>query len=77
MRVLSAVADRPPSSNRDIGLASGIADQGQISKLLTRLARIGLVENSSAGRARGAPNEWTLTGKGEAIEHAIRRRAQG
>jgi AcrR family transcriptional regulator len=76
MRVLSAVADRPTSSNRDVGLASGIADQGQISKLLTRLARIGLVENSNAGRTRGAPNEWTLTGKGEAIERAIRRRAQ-
>jgi AcrR family transcriptional regulator len=71
VRVLMSVAAHPGSSNREIGLASDIADQGQISKLLTRLAKLGLIENSGAGQARGAPNVWMLTGKGQEIEQAI------
>jgi AcrR family transcriptional regulator len=62
-------------SNREIGLASGIQDQGQISKLLTRLAKLGLIENTGAGQARGAPNAWMLTGKGQEIERAIGEQA--
>ena len=58
-------------SNREIGLAAGIADQGQISKLLTRLSKLGLIENTGAGLARGAPNAWMLTRKGQEIERAI------
>lgn len=69
--VLAAVAARPNASNREIGLASGIQDQGQISKLLTRLRKIGLIENAGAGLARGAPNAWTLTEKGTEIEAAV------
>ncbi len=75
VRVLTAIAELGERgthpSNREIGLASGMQDQGQISKLLTRLARLGLVENSPAGRARGAPNAWMLTDKGAKIEQAI------
>jgi AcrR family transcriptional regulator len=63
-------------SNREIGLASGIQDQGQISKLLTRLAKLGLIENSGAGQARGAPNAWMLTAKGLEIERAIGGQAE-
>jgi AcrR family transcriptional regulator len=64
-------------SNREIGLAAGISDQGQISKLLTRLSGLGLIENSPAGLARGAPNAWTLTEKGVQIEQAIGERSAG
>lgn len=71
VRVLSAVAGHPGSSNREIGLAAGMQDQGQISKLLTRLAKLGLIENSPAGLARGAPNAWALTAKGRDIERAV------
>jgi hypothetical protein len=46
VRVLMAVAANPLSSNRDIGLAADIQDQGQISKLLTRLSGLGLIENT-------------------------------
>jgi AcrR family transcriptional regulator len=74
IRVLMSVAAHPGSSNREIGLASGIQDQGQISKLLTRMCKLGLIENSGAGLARGAPNAWTLTGKGQKIELAIGQR---
>jgi AcrR family transcriptional regulator len=75
VRVLTSVGARPNASNREIGLASGIQDQGQISKLLTRLAKLGLIEKTSAGQTRGAPNAWTLTAKGEEIERAIGKRA--
>ena len=71
VRVLTSVATHPGSSNREIGYASGIQDQGQISKLLTRLHKLGLIANSGAGQARGAPNAWILTSKGHEIEQAI------
>jgi hypothetical protein len=71
VRVLMAVAKHPGSSNREIGLAAGIHDQGQISKLLTRLSKLGLIENTGAGLARGAPNAWMLTEKGAGIEAAV------
>jgi AcrR family transcriptional regulator len=75
VRVLMAVAElgeqAPLPSNREIGIAADMNDQGQISKLLTRLAGLGLIENMPAGRARGAPNAWALTAKGREIEQAI------
>jgi len=71
VRVLMAVAANPGSSNRDIGLVADIQDQGQISKLLTRLLGLGLIENTPVGLARGAPNAWILTTRGREIEQAI------
>jgi AcrR family transcriptional regulator len=79
VRVLTAVAalgrQNSYPSNREIGLAADIHDQGQISKLLTRLSKLGLIENTGGGLARGAPNAWTLTQKGQDIEQAIGERA--
>ncbi len=77
VRVLIAVAANPGSSNREIGLASGVGDQGQISKLLTRLHKLGLIENGDTGQARGTPNAWTLTNKGTQIEQAIATHSGG
>ncbi len=77
VRVLVALAADPGSSNREVGHAAGVGDQGQISKLLTRLSKLGLIENSGAGQARGAPNAWMLTEKGTEIERAIKERATG
>jgi AcrR family transcriptional regulator len=71
VRVLLAIAARPGTSNREVGLAAGIEDQGQISKLLTRLDKLGLIHNSGAGRARGAPNAWTLTDQGIAVQEMV------
>jgi AcrR family transcriptional regulator len=68
--VLRAVAQRPGASNRLIAQHAGISDQGQISKLLRRLQRAGLVENT--GGASGAPNAWTLTAKGQRLERYLR-----
>jgi len=68
--VLMSVAS-PGASNRDIGLGAGMDDQGQISKLLARLQRLGLIENTRAPRARGAPNAWGLTERGWSVQRAI------
>jgi AcrR family transcriptional regulator len=71
VRVLMCVAATPGSSNREIGVAAGISDQGQISKLLRRLERLGLVQNKGLAPGRGAPNAWALTVKGERVEQAM------
>jgi AcrR family transcriptional regulator len=71
VRTLTAVAAHPSSSNRAIADAAGIADQGQVSKLLTRLERLGLVQNTSIGGARGEPNAWTLTQAGREVHASL------
>ena len=75
--VLMALGAHPGASNRQIGDASGVADQGQISKLLHRLARLGLVDNSRDGQAHGLANVWTLTARGESVEQALRIEPDG
>lgn len=70
-RVLSTIATHPGSSNRAIGDTSGIEDQGQISRLLARLERVGLVENAHVGEARGAGNAWALTAQGKEVANAL------
>jgi AcrR family transcriptional regulator len=71
MRALAAVAARPGCSNRELGAMAGMDDQGQVSKLLSRLARLQLIENDLTVTGRGAPNAWVLTPKGAEIERAI------
>ncbi len=71
VRVLMSVAANPRCSNREIARAADIDDQGQASKLLTRLNKLGLIENSGEGLARGAPNAWVLTEKGAEVEAAV------
>jgi AcrR family transcriptional regulator len=74
-RVLSTIAAEGGRgsypSNRRIADSSGIADEGQMSRLLRRLQGCGLIENRGEGQARGEPNAWTLTERGEAIHAAI------
>jgi AcrR family transcriptional regulator/DNA-binding MarR family transcriptional regulator len=74
VRVLVVIGGRPGASNREIAEGSGIADQGQISKLLTRLRRLDLVENRGEGQAKGAANAWHLTQRGTEVERAARPR---
>jgi AcrR family transcriptional regulator len=59
--VLRAIARAPYSNNREVAQAAGLADEGQTSKLLTRLERRGVIENVGVGAARGEPNAWRLT----------------
>jgi len=72
IRVLGAVAERPGAKSREVGLAAGIRDPGQISKLLWRLHRLGLVENVRAGEPKEAPKAWRLTREGAAVNAAMR-----
>lgn len=75
VRVLMAVAAHPGASNRMVADGAGVGDQGQISKLLSRLEKLGLVSNTGLGPGRGAPNAWTLTTQGEEVNGALAARA--
>jgi AcrR family transcriptional regulator len=77
VRVLMAIAQYPQASNRQIGEMAGIADQGQISKLLGRLRRIGLIANTGIHPGMGAPNSWALTAKGQRIAENIGANTEG
>ncbi len=77
VRVLLAIAQTPGASNRQLADASGVQDQGQISKLLSRLKTLGLIENVGAGPVRGEPNAWQLTSKGQQVGNAIQVQTQG
>ena len=59
-------------SNREVATFAGVSDPGQISKLLRRLERLGLLLNTGAGHAKGEPNAWALTLKGQQITQSIR-----
>jgi AcrR family transcriptional regulator/DNA-binding MarR family transcriptional regulator len=74
VRVLMVIAGHPGASNREIAEGSGIVDQGQISKLMNRLARLNLVENHGEGQEKGAANAWHLTPRGAQVERATRPR---
>jgi AcrR family transcriptional regulator len=77
VRVLLVIAGGPGASNRQVGDAAGIADQGQTSKLLQRLEHLGLVRNAGRGGAgKGEPNAWLLTTRGEQLERTIQTQAR-
>ena len=66
-RVMQGISELPGASNREIADYAGIHDQGQVSKLLARLARLGLIANSGDGQLRGEPNAWVHTPLGERV----------
>jgi AcrR family transcriptional regulator len=71
LMVLASIGAEPGASNRRVGEAAGIHDQGQISKLLGRLEGLGLIHNNGDGQPRGEPNAWTLTTRGAEVQAAI------
>ncbi|MFI4993422.1 MAG: hypothetical protein ACHQCH_07390 [Solirubrobacterales bacterium] len=78
-RVLSAIAELSeshPPSNREVADAAGVLDQGQICKLLKRLAVLRLIENTGEGQPAGMPNGWRLTARGAAVERAWRAKSE-
>lgn len=66
VRALVAIDAQPGSSNRQVGRAAGIEDPGQISKLLARLERLGLIVNPDKN-IKGVPNHWILTDAGRSV----------
>jgi AcrR family transcriptional regulator len=76
-RVLEGLAERPGASNREVAERAGIHDAGQVSKLLRRLESLGLLANSGEGHAKGEPNAWGLTPRGEQVARSIRLHVSG
>ncbi len=74
LRVLAEIAATPGISNQAVAEAAGIRDQGQISKLLSRVEGLGLVRNAGAGQAKGRPNAWYITDRGAAIGRDLGQR---
>jgi AcrR family transcriptional regulator len=70
-RVLRAAGVHPGASNRQVGEQADLHDQGQISKLLARLQRLGLLQNTGAGQAKGERNAWQLTPLGERVTEQL------
>ncbi|MGH2911209.1 MAG: TetR/AcrR family transcriptional regulator [Solirubrobacteraceae bacterium] len=72
VRVLLAVGEYPDASNRRLGDIAQVKDQGQISKLLGRLKRLGLIDNAGLVAGGGVPNAWSLTSHGQQVVRSIR-----
>ena len=70
-RVLQCIAAQVGISNREVAEEAGVADQGQISKLLARLERLGLIANTGEGHAKGEPNAWQLTPLGREVSQRL------
>ena len=70
-RVLEVVAEHPGASNRLVAEHADIADQGQVSKLLSRLERLELMHNTGEGHAKGERNAWSLTPLGDQVARRL------
>lgn len=70
-RVLATIASAPGASNRQISGDAGIVDEGQTSRLLSRLRAAGLIENDRDADAKGEPNAWALTERGRAVQATL------
>jgi AcrR family transcriptional regulator/DNA-binding MarR family transcriptional regulator len=68
---LAAVAGRPGLNNREVSEIIGLADQGQVSRMMKRLQEQGLVENTPEPAKRLA-RAWRPTSDGEAAIDAHR-----
>jgi DNA-binding MarR family transcriptional regulator len=75
IEVLRTLALEPGLNNGEIAQRAGVRDQGQASRLLARLQRLGLIENAQESRRPDAMKAWCLTASGTQLEAAIRREA--
>lgn len=67
------LADHPGSSNREIAVGIGVVHPPQISRLLSILARDGLLTKCSEGV--GKRNAWWLTTRGKELSRTLRARS--
>lgn len=70
-RVLEAIDADPGANNRAVAGRAGIADDGQVSKLLSRLERHGLIANGYEGQPKWATNAWSLTDRGREVVQSV------
>jgi AcrR family transcriptional regulator len=64
IRTLDAICEQPGANNRTVAEKCGINDPGQVSKLLSRLERLALIENRGLGHDHGASNAWYIAPRG-------------
>jgi hypothetical protein len=65
--VLRAIGERPGLSNTNVAEATGIGDPGQVSKLLSRLRRQGMIDCEQASDGRPVAKAWRLTAAGRRL----------
>jgi len=69
---MTFIAANPGASNKQIAAGIDVPHLGQVSELLARLARGGLLRKHAGGAGR--PNQWWLTPHGEQIAQALEAR---
>jgi AcrR family transcriptional regulator len=74
-RVLHVIHSEPGLSNIEIAKRAGVADEGHMSRVLTRLKRLGLIENQSPADRPG-PKAWQLTPSGAELQQALQSQTQ-
>jgi DNA-binding MarR family transcriptional regulator len=74
--VLRVIGSEPGLNSSEVALRASLKkDPGQVSRLLSRLARLGLIESTRNLRSTPAAKAWRLTARGQEIERAVRREA--
>ncbi|HTA37051.1 MAG TPA: hypothetical protein VK761_10075 [Solirubrobacteraceae bacterium] len=73
LSVLETVAAEPGLNSKALAKRAGIADEGHASRLLARLARLGLIENIAEHGSRFAPKAWRLTTVGLDLKTSLER----
>jgi DNA-binding MarR family transcriptional regulator len=70
------IGAEPGLNNKEVAARVGVTDEGQSSRLLARLERLGLIENTRAPHNRFGPKAWRLTAAGDGLDAAIKREAR-
>jgi hypothetical protein len=71
IEVLDVLAGEAGLSSTQVGLCVGIEDRAHVSRLMGRLARLGLIESAPAPGLRAGVKAWRLTGSGERLHAAV------
>jgi DNA-binding MarR family transcriptional regulator len=72
--VLRAVAEQPWLTGGELAPRAGV-DPVQISRLLTLLVELGLVDSVRDAHRKGTPKAWRITDRGRELDNAIGREA--
>jgi DNA-binding MarR family transcriptional regulator len=62
-------------TNKEVSSRTGVNHDAQMSRLLGRLERLALIENTRERPSRSAGKAWRLTASGEAVVAALQREA--
>ena len=70
-RVLACIAEQPGISNRVVAEQAGVADQGQISKLLARLERLGSDQRTGVRACQGRAQRLEIDALGQQVAQRL------